>query len=347
NLRLKREAASGQCFSDVAFWGGVIPGNQDDLLPLVSTGVKGFKCFLIESGVEEFPHVTEKDASAAMKVLERSSSVLLFHAELDCNLSSPQEPNDEDPRNYETFLNSRPDSFEVSAIELVIRLNKQYPSLRTHIVHLSSAPAIPSIKEAKTSGLPLTVETCFHYLCLTSSEIPAGHPEFKCCPPIRTQSNREELWKALQDGTIDFVVSDHSPCVAELKCLDSGDIMKAWGGIGGLGLGLSLLWTEAGKRGITMVQIIEWLSFKPAKHVGLAASKGSIEVGKDADFVIFDPNAEFKVTKEVLNFKNKVSPYTGLTLKGRVEKSILRGQTVWDRTKEGDGFCETPFGRLL
>jgi len=183
----------------------------------------------------------------------------------------------------------------MSAIELIIALNEKYPSLRTHIVHLSSAPAIPLVKSAKAKGLPLTVETCFHYLCLTASDIPDGHPEFKCCPPIRSGGNREELWKALLDGTIDFVVSDHSPSIAELKCLDSGDIMKAWGGIGGLGLGLSLLWTEARKRGIPMGQVVEWLSLKPARHVGLDSSKGSIEVGKDADIVVFDPSVPFEV----------------------------------------------------
>ena len=206
------------------------------------------------------------------------------------------------PRSYETFLHSRPDSLEYSAIDLIISLNKQYPSLRTHIVHLSSATALPLIKEAKASGLPLTVETCFHYLCLDSRSVPPGHPEFKCCPPIRSSENQELLWMALKSGVIDFVVSDHSPCVAGLKCLDTGDIMKAWGGISGLGLGLSLLWTEGRKRGVALSKIAEWLSKTPARHAGLSA-KGTIEVGKDADLVVFDPEAEFTVCPELyINF---------------------------------------------
>ncbi|KAF8523588.1 allantoinase [Gautieria morchelliformis] len=346
NLDLKRQAAIGQCWSDVAFWGGVIPHNQHDLLPLVNAGVKGFKCFLIESGVEEFPHVTSTDVKVAMEYLEPTSSVLLFHAELDCNPVGASEYTTPDPRAYDTFLRSRPDSLEFSAIDLIISLNKQYPSLRTHIVHLSSATALPLIKHAKSSGLPLTVETCFHYLCLTASFVPAGHPEFKCMPPIRSSENRERLWAALMDGTIDFIVSDHSPCLASMKCLDTGDIMKAWGGIGGLGLGLSLLWTEGRKRGVTFSRIVKWLSTNPAIHAGLS-NKGAIEVGKDADFVVFDPHCELTVTADALRFKNKISPYEGMVLKGRVDKAILRGQVVWDRYREGDGFQPTPLGKLL
>lgn len=220
--------------------------------------------------------------------------MLLFHAELDSNPMETPDIITSDSTSYETFLRSRPDCLECSAIDLIVSLNKKYPSLRTHIVHLSSATALPLIKNAKSSGLRLTVETCFHYLCLTASSVPAGHPEFKCCPPIRSEDNRERLWEALKDGTIDFVVSDHSPCVASLKCLDTGDIMKAWGGISGLGLGLSLLWTEGRKRGVMLSKIVEWLSQNPARHAGLS-NKGAIEVGKDADFVVFDPQAEFMV----------------------------------------------------
>ena len=218
----------------------------------------------------------------------------MFHAELDSTPANALESATIDPTSYHTFLRSRPDSLEFSAIDLIISLTKQHPSLRTHIVHLSSATALPLLKAAKSSRLPLTVETCFHYLCLTASSIPAGHPEFKCMPPIRSAENREQLWTALMDGTIDFIVSDHSPCVAGLKCLDTGDIMKAWGGIGGLGLGLSLLWTEGRKRGVTFSKIVEWLSKNPARHAGLSR-KGGIEIGKDADFVVFDPHAEYTV----------------------------------------------------
>ena len=220
--------------------------------------------------------------------------MLLFHAELDSSHSASTTlvP---DPTLYSTFLESRPDALEVAAIEFIISMNKEHPSLRTHIVHLSSAAALPLIRDAKAAGLPLTVETCFHYLCLTATTIPDGRPEFKCCPPIRSAENQNLLWDALIDGTIDFVVSDHSPCVGSLKCLDTGDIMKAWGGIGGLGLGLSLLWTEARKRGNNMGRIVDWLSARPACHAGLQSRKGRIEPGKDADFVVFDPLVQFIV----------------------------------------------------
>ena len=221
--------------------------------------------------------------------------MLLFHAELDSSEQRASSTLASDPTLYSTFLDSRPDALEVAAIESIISLQKAHPSLRTHIVHLSSAAALPLIRDAKAAGLPLTVETCFHYLCLTAAAIPAGRPEFKCCPPIRSAENQARLWEALHDGTIDFVVSDHSPCVARLKCLDTGDVMHAWGGIGGLGLGLSLLWTETRKRGGGMGRIVEWLSARTARHASLGDRKGGIELGKDADFVVFDPLAVFTV----------------------------------------------------
>ncbi|KAJ6593926.1 allantoinase [Mycena capillaripes] len=343
NLHLKRQAASGQCFIDVAFWGGVIPGNQAHLKPLVDAGVKGFKCFLIESGVEEFPCVSEPDAQAAMEILQHSSTVLLFHAEFDASPVDPPQPA-QPSKSYSTFLDSRPQKLETDAISLITRLQQSYPSLRCHIVHLSAASALPLIRAAKSSGLKLTVETCFHYLCLSADDIPSGHPEFKCCPPIREKANRELLWEALLDGSIDCVVSDHSPCVAELKKMDEGDIMGAWGGISTLGLGLSLLWTEGSKRGVTLAQILDWTSKKTAEHAGLGASKGQLEVGYDGDFVIWDPSAEFTVTKDLLQFKNKLSPYEGQTLRGQVKQTFVRGSLVYDHRT---GFERVPSGLLL
>ena len=200
------------------------------------------------------------------------------------------------PTLYETFLVSRPEDLEVSAIALVTRLQEEYPSLRCHIVHLSASSALDTIRAAKEKGLKLTVETCFHYLCLSSNDIPNGHPEFKCCPPVRDESNRERLWEALLNGYIDCVVSDHSPCVLELKKVEEGDIMGAWGGINSLGLGLSLLWTEGQKpkRGATLSQIVHWTSRRTAEHAGLDAVKGSLAVGLDGDLVVWDPEAEFK-----------------------------------------------------
>ncbi|KAJ7462335.1 allantoinase [Mycena galericulata] len=343
NLDMKRAAANNQCFIDVAFWGGVIPGNQGHLKPLVDAGVKGFKCFLIESGVEEFPCVSESDAETAMQVLQDSPTVLLFHAEFDSSPSDHAQPA-EPSSSYSAFLDSRPQKLETDAISLIIRLQRSYPSLRCHIVHLSAASALPLIRAAKSSGLNLTVETCFHYLCLSANDIPTGRPEFKCCPPIRENTNRELLWEALLDGSIDCVVSDHSPCITELKKLDEGDIMGAWGGISTLGLGLSLLWTEGSRRGVSLAQILEWTSKNTAEHAGLGNLKGQLKVGFDGDFVIWDPSAEFTVTKDSLQFKNKLSPYEGLTLRGQVVQTFVRGTLVYDRDA---GFVSDPSGRLL
>lgn len=211
------------------------------------------------------------------------------------------EPEDTpDPTLYSTFLDSRPEKLETDAISLITALQKVYPALRCHIVHLSASSALPLIRAARASGLNLTVETCFHYLCLSANDVPSGRPEFKCCPPIRESNNRDLLWDGLKEGLIDFVVSDHSPCVTELKMLDEGDIMSAWGGISTLGLGLSLLWTEGVKRGIGIGEIIEWTSKKTAEHAGLGHLKGQLKVGLDGDFIIWDPDAELPVRSSFL-----------------------------------------------
>ncbi|EPQ57756.1 allantoinase [Gloeophyllum trabeum ATCC 11539] len=342
NLEIKRAAARGQCWIDVAFWGGVIPGNQADLIPLVDAGVKGFKCFLIESGVEEFPCVVEQDVAKAMQTLQGKPTVLQFHAELG---EPPSHAEAADPRAYSTYLATRPESLETNAIQLITSLHAQHPALRCHIVHLSASSALPLVRAAKAAGLNLTVETCFHYLCLRAADVPHGHAEFKCCPPIRDDGNREALWAALRDGTIDMVVSDHSPCVGELKRPDDGNLLKAWGGVSTLGLGLSALWTEGRKRGVSVVDVVKWMAERTAAHAGLAERKGAIKVGFDADLVVWDPEAEFTVTKENLNFKNKLSPYEGMTLAGRVEKTYLRGQLVYDAETRFEG--REPTGVLL
>jgi len=317
--------------------------NKDHLKQLVNAGVRGFKCFLIESGVDEFPCVGEAYLRSAMKDLEDASSVLLFHAELgdDVVLDEPEIP---DSRQYSTFLASRPQKLETNAISLVIELQKAFPNLRCHIVHLSAASALPMIREARSMGVRLTVETCFHYLCLSAEDIPDGQAEFKCCPPVREATNRDRLWDALIDGSIDCVVSDHSPCTLDLKSLETGNVMTAWGGISTLGLGLSLLWTEGRKRGVTLGQIVNWMSKKTAEHAGLQNSKGSLKVGWDGDLVLWDDEAEFEVTKDSLQYKNKISPYEGMKLHGRVEQTYLRGQKIFDSES---GFKGTPIGRLL
>ena len=294
---------------------------------------------------------------------KNTESVLLFHAEFDDSTLDDEQVS-KDPTLYSTFLSSRPQTFEINAISRITSLQRSYPSLRCHIVHLSAAQSLPLIREAKASGSKLTVETCFHYLCLSASSIPHGRPEFKCCPPIRDDENREALWEALKDGTIDFVVSDHSPCVAELKKVDEGDIMAAWGGISTLGLGLSLLWTEGRKRGVEIGKIMEWTSGETAKHAALSDRKGRIQSGYDADLIVWDPEIQYtvnhlcihrcfeyllfelQVTKKSLNFKNKLTPYEGLILSGQVLKTFVRGTLVFDRT-QGEFAGLKPAGKLL
>lgn len=255
NLDTKLDAAKGQCHVDVGFWGGVIPDNAEDLPGLMERGVRGFKCFLIESGVDEFPCVNEAQVRLAMDKMINSDKVLLFHAEMEGEDDHSHEDVHADARTYASFLNSRPQKLETNAIEMIIRLTREYAQagkpVKTHIVHLSAASALPSIRAAKKEGLPLTVETCFHYLNFSAEAIEDGATQFKCCPPIREAANRELLWEALLDGTIDYVVSDHSPCTAQLKKLDLGHFGQAWGGIASVQFGLPVLWTEGRNRGVT------------------------------------------------------------------------------------------------
>ncbi|KAG0336329.1 hypothetical protein BG004_008108 [Podila humilis] len=330
NLNVKTDAARGQTYVDVGFYGGVIPTNVDDLIPLVNAGVKGFKCFMIESGVDEFPCVNEEEIKAAMEKFQETDSVFMFHAEMDCG--DIPKPDGMDPREFNTFLHQRPQVLETNAIRTIIKLAKQYPKVRCHIVHLSASDALPMIRQAKADGVCLTVETCPHYLSLNSEAVPDGATEFKCCPPIREDENRNKLWEALKDGTIDYVVSDHSPCVVELKLMTEGDFVGAWGGIGGLQFGIPVVWTEARS------------PFNTARQVGLGGIKGSIVAGADADFVIWNPEDTFVITKEIIEFKNKVTPYMGRTLHGVVKETYVRGQKVWAK---GQITSEVALGKLL
>ena len=343
-LKLKLEAASGKCSVDVAFWGGVVPGNTGELAELWNAGVVGFKCFLVHSGVDEFPNVTEKDLRKAMPELARLGATLIVHAELPGPIEAAccQTSDGHVERTYEAFLRTRPRAAENEAVELMIRLGRD-TGCHVHIVHHSSADALPMLREAKASGVAITAETCPHYLHFTAEEIRDAATEFKCCPPIRERENREQLWDALRDGTIDMVVSDHSPCPPEMKLCEQGDFMKAWGGISSMQLRLPVMWTEAKQRGFTINQLTEWLCAAPARQVGLHQRKGSIAVGCDADIVIWNPDREFQVSSSLIHHRHKVTPYAGEILNGVVEKTFLRGQMVYD----GAEFVSNPRGEII
>src|SRR5215203_4849254 len=251
-FKTKLETARDDCFVDVGFWGGVVPGNTAELAPMFAAGVVGFKCFLVPSGVDEFPHVTEANLREAMPELTRLGALLIVHAELPGPMKSAGSAVD-----YEAFLASRPRAAENEAVELMIRLSKEFGT-RVHVVHLSSAEAIPMLRQAQAAGVKITAETCPHYLHFAAEEVPPGATEFKCCPPIRERDNREELWQGLAEGTIDFIVSDHSPCPEEMKLRESGDFMNAWGGIASLQLRLPIVWTEGHRRRFEMQNMRKW-----------------------------------------------------------------------------------------
>jgi allantoinase len=353
-FQAKIEAARGQCYVDVAFWGGVVPGNTSELAALKEAGVVGFKCFLIHSGVDEFPNVTEEDLREAMPELARLGTVLIVHAEVPGPIDQAGVPSCHsrvgatlkdtkfDPSAYATFLKSRPRAAENEAVELMIKLASEFGA-RIHIVHHSSADALPMLREARAAGVKITAETCPHYLVFAAEEISDGATEFKCCPPIRERENREQLWQALVDGTIDMVVSDHSPCPPDMKLRDSGDFLKAWGGISSLQLRLPATWTDAQTRGHSIEDLGRWLCQAPAALVGLAGRKGSIQVGADADIVIWNPEKEFLVGPDMLHHRHKLTPYQGRMLTGVVENTFLRGQKIYD----ADQFVTESRGLLL
>jgi allantoinase len=331
-LDQKLAAARGQLHVDVGFWGGVIPGNAGHLAGLARGGVLGCKAFLVHSGIDEFPNASADDLRAAMPELARQGLPLLAHAELD--LGAEGEGAGGDPRAYRSYLASRPAAWEDAAIALLIALCRE-TGCAVHIVHLSAASSIPQLRAAKAEGLPITVETCPHYLCLEAEAIPDGATQFKCAPPIRAHANREALWQALFDGVIDCVISDHSPCTPELKGRERGDFAAAWGGIASLSLALPAIWSEARARGAALTDLARWLSEGPARLAGWSARKGRIAVGCDADLVVWDPEASFAVTPERLFFRHKLSPYLGTTLRGRVARCFLRGEEIFDGEQPG------------
>jgi allantoinase len=324
----KRAAARGQCSVDVGFWGGVVPGNAGELAGMATDGVRGFKCFLVDSGVAEFGWVGEQDLRPAMQILAGANVPLLVHAEVAGPIdAATAQLAKSDPRRYATYLASRPPAAEEQAIALVTGLCRETHA-RTHIVHHSAASAIPQLQAARAQGLPLTAETCPHYLHFTAESIPDGATAFKCSPPIRDAANREALWAALASGILDLVASDHSPCSPALKALEVGDYMAAWGGVAGLQLALSIVWTEASSRGFTLVDVARWMCAGPAKLAGFTGTKGAIAAGADADLCVLDDAATFVVTAERVHHRHKITPYAGETLRGVVQATYLRGTKI-------------------
>jgi allantoinase len=326
-LEVKRRAVERSLHVDVGLWGGVVPGNAHELASMAALGMLGAKCFLCHSGIDDFPASRRDDLLAAMPALRDAGVPLLVHAELEL----PGVPECAgDVQAYSTYLASRPREMEDRAIELMIELCRQ-TGCAVHIVHLSSASALPAIRNAKSEGLPFTVETCPHYLCLEAEEVARGATEWKCAPPIREHDNRELLWEAVRDGTIDLIPSDHSPCTPHLKLPDEGDFGGAWGGIASLSLGLPSVWAEASRRGVPLEQIVSRMSEAPSKLAGQWGKKGAIEVGFDADLVRFEPDTMWTVEPSDLAFRHRISPYLGRTLRGRIEETWLRGERIFAR----------------
>jgi len=329
NLRIKAEAVKAKAMIDYGFWGGVGHDNQPHLEALAAAGVLGFKCFLVYPGIEGFTHVTEEQLRAAMPALARTGLPLLVHAELPGPLEAAGPGPDADWFEYKTYLSSRPPEAEIEAIRMLIGLSREF-GVHIHIVHLSAAAALPDLKAARAAGLPITVETCPHYLCFAAEEIPRAATIYKCAPPIREKANQELLWQALIAGDIDLVVTDHSPCPPEMKSRGAGDFSKAWGGIASVQVSLSAMWTAASQRSLTLDHIANWMCLQPAKLAGTAKSKGSIEAGKDADLVIFDPAEKWTLTAQDLHTRHAISPYIGQQLTGKVQATWLRGQLVYE-----------------
>jgi allantoinase len=331
----KQAAAAGQLAVDVAFWGGAIPGNVADLRPLHDAGVAGFKCFLLPSGVAEFPPLDPAGLAAAMTAIASFGGLLIAHAEDPAVIAAAPPAQG---RRYASFLASRPPEAEVRAIAALLAGTRR-TGCRTHIVHVSAAAALPLLRAAKAGGLPVSAETCPHYLTLRAGDIPDGGTQFKCCPPIRDEANRDRLWAGLLDGTIDCVVSDHSPCTVAAKRLAAGDPQRgdfgaAWGGIASVQLGLPVLWTEAAQRGVGLDQVAGWLAAGPARLAGLAG-RGSITPGQRADFCVFAPDESFVLDSGMLRQRHPVTPYLGQRLRGVVRETWLAGVPIGPGERRG------------
>jgi allantoinase len=352
-LEIKREAAQGKCLVDYALWGGCVDGNQECLEPLALAGVPGFKSFLIYPGCDGFTAIDKENLVRALPHLVRTGLPLLVHAELEPSINAAVAQLNEtgaDWRSYATYLASRPDQAELEAIAMLIDLCREF-RFRLHIVHLSTAQALPMLAAAKKEGLPITVETCPHYLHVSAEDIPDGATLFKCAPPIRSAANRELLWQALRDGVIDLIATDHSPCPPHMKRLEAtspgeeaGRFDQAWGGIASLSTALSILWTEAQSRGFSLSDLARWTSSAPAQLVGLTKYAGSIEPGKHANLVAFDADDRITITPDILHYRHKISPYMGETLRGVVRSTWLRGEKIFN-CSDTDVFSARPKGR--
>ncbi|GAB3841665.1 allantoinase AllB [Nesterenkonia populi] len=350
SLRIKQQAAASQIYVDTGFWGGIVPGNTDQLRPLHDAGVFGFKCFLLDSGVEEFPPVSPSQLREAMVTVKSFDGLVIVHAEDAKTIDTATEATirrrpalARRMTSYADWAATRPQEAEATAIEGLIDAVRE-TGCRTHILHLASAAALDPIKEARDEGLPLTVETCPHYLCFEAEQIPDGAAEFKCCPPIRDAGNRDALWQGLQEGLIDMIVSDHSPATREEKYRGAPDLTHAWGGVSGLQVGFAAVADEARRRGIGIEQVSRWMATNTAELVGLDR-KGSISVGSDADFLIYDPAQAHVVVASGLAHKNPITAYAGRELRGTVVGTILRGTEIFSPQDTSTALAQT--GRFL
>lgn len=339
-LQAKQAAAEGKLWVDVGFYGGLVPENAENLEPLLDAGVLGLKAFLVHSGIDDFPAAGERELRAALPLLARAGMPLLVHAELEGTDGGlpPGQP----VTRYRDYLASRPPTWETRAIQMVLRLCEEC-RCPVHIVHLATAEALPMLRQARAVGLPVTVETCPHYLYFAAEQIPDASTQYKCAPPIREVATREALWGALLNGDIDLIASDHSPCPPELKRLEEGDYAAAWGGIASLQLQLPAVWSAGRTRGATLEQVAVWMSQKPAEVMGLSATKGRLAPGFDADLLVWNPESRFMVWPEKLEHRHAVTPYAGHTLYGEVLATYLRGEEIF---REG-AFASAPSGRML
>jgi len=340
-VNVKKACLENQMWVDIGFHGGVIPDNENELIDMMNAGINSFKAFMIDSGIDEFPASDVVTLNKAMPILAANNATLLVHAELDLN---NQEPDIKDKKSYQEFLESRPDSWEYEAIKQIIELSQKH-NCKVHIVHLSSAKALELIQSAHRKGIKVTSETCPHYLTLSSETIPDGDGRFKCCPPIRDNNNQNSLWEGLENGTIDFIVSDHSPCTPALKKLEQENLWEAWGGISSLQFGLSLIWTALQKRGLGIDQLVKWMCERPAHLVNLNHCKGKIKKGYQADFVIWNPETKHTINKEDILYKNKMSAYEQHTVLGVIEQTYLRGEIIFDQNNKN--FNHKPIGKYI